>query len=63
LEIAGVGGGAKDFTFSGKKIALDLLLDQKRIPGKFGCNDTYCVEMHKEQANGQTNSLLYILED
>jgi hypothetical protein len=48
----------------GNKIVVDLLLVEKRIPGKFGCTGTYCVKMHKEQTNKQTdrqtNILLYI---
>ena len=43
----------------GGKVALDLLLVEKRIPGKFGCTDTYSVQMHSEQTNKQTLFFIY----
>ena len=58
----GLLGGGEGLEISGKKVAHDLLLDERRIPGKFGCTGTYSVQMHKEQTNRQTNKLssLYI---
>ena len=53
-------GGGEGLIISGKKIALDFLLDERRIPGKFGCTGTYCIQMHEEQTDKQTNILLYI---
>jgi hypothetical protein len=60
LETEGVfWGGGRTHYFSRKSSSLDLLLVEKRIPGKFGCTGAYGVRMHKEQ----TNIHLYILED
>jgi hypothetical protein len=39
----------------GEKVALDLLLVEEKIPGKFGCTGMYYVQMHKEQTNRQTD--------
>ena len=46
----------------GKKVVLDLLLVEKRIPRKFGCTGTYSAQIHIEQTNRHTNFLLYILD-
>ena len=54
LVTEGVWRGGGLFIF-GNKVAYDLLLDERRIPGKFGCTGTYCVEMHKEQTDKQTD--------
>jgi hypothetical protein len=59
LETEGVfweGGG---LIISGKNVAHDLLLDERKIPGKFGCTGTHCVQMHKEQTNRQTFTFIY----
>ena len=42
----------------GKKVALDLLLVEKRIPGQLGCIGTYGVQTHKEHT--KKLSSLYI---
>jgi hypothetical protein len=57
LEIEGVFWGGRTYNFR-EKIALDLLLDERRIPGKFGCASTYGVQMHQEQTD--KHSPLYI---
>jgi hypothetical protein len=36
---------------SGKGIALDLCLDERRVPGKFGRICSYGIEMHNEQTD------------
>jgi translation initiation factor RLI1 len=41
-----------------QKAVVDLLLDERMIPGKFGCTGYYGVVMHKEQTN--KHSSLYI---
>jgi hypothetical protein len=43
----------------GKKVAHDLLLDDRRIPGKFSCAGMYCVQIHKEQTDKQTFFFVY----
>jgi hypothetical protein len=43
---------------SEKEIALDLLLDKRRVHAKFGCTGSYRVQMHKEQTD--KHSSLYI---
>ena len=43
---------------SGGKVALDLLLDERRGPLEFGCTASYGVRMRKEQIN----ILLYTLD-
>jgi hypothetical protein len=45
--------------FFRQKVAVDLLLDVRRIPQKFGCICLYRVQMHNEH----TNILLYIYID
>ena len=55
IPLAGNRGGLGGFIISGQKVALDLLLDERKIPRKFGFPGTYRVQMHSEQ----TNSLLY----
>ena len=65
LETEGVflgGGEWGGFVISRQKVALDLLLDGRKIPGKCDVSDTYWVQMHEEQINRQTDkhSPLYI---
>ena len=57
LKTEGVflGGGGRRRVISGAKVAYDLLLDERRIPGKFGSAGTYGAHMHKEQTNRQKN--------
>ena len=58
----GLLGGGEGLEIFGKKVAHDLLLDERRISGKFGCTGTYSGQMHSEQTDKQTNkhSSLYI---
>ena len=52
--------GERIDVFLGKKGAFDLLLHERRIPGKFGCIRSYGVETHSEQTNRQTFFFIYI---
>ncbi len=45
---------------SEKEIVFYLPLDERRVHAKFGCSGFYCVQMHKEQTDRQTNILRYI---
>jgi len=45
---------------SGKEIARDLPLDERRVHGKFGCIFSYDIGMHKEQTDRQTFFFIYI---
>ena len=46
----------------GKKIALALLLIEKRISGKFDCTGTCYAQMHKEQTNKHSSSYIRLAE-
>jgi hypothetical protein len=51
--------GREGLVIFGKKVAHDLLLDERIVLGKFGCIRSYGVEMHKEQTNRQTFIFIY----
>jgi hypothetical protein len=48
--------------FFSVKLVVDLLLDERVYPAKFGCICSYGIEMHKEQTDRQTDkdSSLYV---
>ena len=49
------------FVFLSNQVDVDLPQAVETIPGKFHRNRLYGVEMHSEQTNRQTDTLLYIL--
>ncbi len=50
------GGGP---IFFRQKVVVDLLLDERMVPGKFGCTNSYGVEMHKEPAYKHSSLYIY----
>jgi len=46
--------------FFRQKVVVDCLLDERMIPGKFGCICLNGVEMHKEHTYIQTFFFIYI---
>ena len=48
----------EESTFLETKVDVDLLQDERKISGKFGCSCSYGVKMHSEQTN--RDSSLYI---
>ena len=50
----------KERLFLEKKVAVDLLLDEKRIPGKFGCICSQGVEMHNEHTDKHSSFYIWV---